>query len=245
MISRIRSSYWSCSRLADWIRGTASPGMATPEEWDHWRQTARARHPWRYWIARTGLQVLQDTVMFPLDVWENVRYYLLKRFVYQYNTFRALPRDIGPADYVDFGDRILPVVFGEFCRWVNRQPLEHFEWASTLVYDADWVALDDPRLGQPTPQAEDAREVLVLYWWWMTERPGRVPADAAMMEFYSEEWRRHPEQGMFSLRQSRSPEQEARWQELYAQETALEQQYFAEDTAMLTRLIAIRASLWT
>lgn len=242
---RLRPRYWSCSQLADTIRGVRSPRMATLEEWDRWRSNARAQRPVRYWLADTGLTTLQNVIMFPLDVWENVRDYLLKRFVYQYNTFRALPIDIGPADYADFGDRILPVVFGAFCRWVNAVGIEHFKWASTLTYDDEWLDRSDERWGRPTPQAEDAREVLVLYYWWQTERRQRVAADAAMLEFYADMWQRHPEQGMFSFRHQRSDEDEARWQELHAEETRLEQQYFEEDTAMLHRLIAIRSGLWT
>jgi hypothetical protein len=43
MKQRIR--YWSCSRLADWIRGTAKPHSETAGGWRDWKEDAKAPEP--------------------------------------------------------------------------------------------------------------------------------------------------------------------------------------------------------
>ena len=43
--------YWSCTPLADWIRGTKKLSAGTAEEWDDWTTTAQMKHNFRYWLA--------------------------------------------------------------------------------------------------------------------------------------------------------------------------------------------------
>jgi len=61
----MRSNYWSCSRFADWLRGTAKPNFETSPGWKQWKNLARASHPIRYWIAEEGLDKLQNFVCWP------------------------------------------------------------------------------------------------------------------------------------------------------------------------------------
>jgi hypothetical protein len=55
-----RANYWSCSKFANWLRGTAKPGAATSKGWREWKNEAQRSHPVRYWIAEEGLGYVQD-----------------------------------------------------------------------------------------------------------------------------------------------------------------------------------------
>ena len=57
-----RSRYWSCTKFADWLRGTPKPYAETMEGWDAWRQQAETAHPWRYWLADEGLDHIQNAI---------------------------------------------------------------------------------------------------------------------------------------------------------------------------------------
>jgi hypothetical protein len=63
----MRSRYWSCSKFADWLRGTAKPGAATGRGWNEWKQAAQDTHPIRYWIVEEGLDYLQNIWMWIPD----------------------------------------------------------------------------------------------------------------------------------------------------------------------------------
>ena len=52
-------NYWTCSKFADWLRGTAKPTAETSEGWRSWEKKARDTHPVRYWLADEGLDYLQ------------------------------------------------------------------------------------------------------------------------------------------------------------------------------------------
>ena len=69
------SSYWSCSKFADWIRGTPKPGAGTVEEWDDWRETAKVKAV-RYWLAEEGLWYAQHYIMWPIDKLYDIKYNL-------------------------------------------------------------------------------------------------------------------------------------------------------------------------
>ena len=63
----MRSNYWSCSKFADWIRGTKKLGAGTAEQWDEWTAAAQMKHNFRYWLAEEGLDYLQTFVHFIPD----------------------------------------------------------------------------------------------------------------------------------------------------------------------------------
>ena len=44
-----RSRYWSCTKFADWLRGTKKLYAGTGKEWDEWDKKAKAAHSFRYW----------------------------------------------------------------------------------------------------------------------------------------------------------------------------------------------------
>lgn len=121
----------------------------------------------------------------------------------------------------------------------------YLTWESQLVYTSDFITDDqDPRIGQPTTQAENAREILDLYDWWVNRRPQRDthPLRQALDQFNDNLHRKYPRFRDFYCQPG--PEQD-RWRDLVDQIHALEEQEHQEDQDCLIRLMRIRRSLWT
>jgi hypothetical protein len=137
----MRSNYWSCSRFADWLRGTAKPGAATGKEWGQWKQASQAAHPIRYWIVEEGLDYLQDFVNWPADRFHDVRYYINNRWVSHSHRLTAHPRDIKPGTWCDVGNRFLPCLFNELVDFVEiEQAWHHCLWSEEdrKKYQVPW-----------------------------------------------------------------------------------------------------------
>jgi len=113
------SNYWTCSSFADWLRGTPKPGAETSQGWRAWKKTAKAAHPFRYWLADDGLGYLQDFVTWPARKLNDVRYYINNRWVTRSHSLTAHPRDIRPGDWCDVGNRFLPCLFNELVNFVE------------------------------------------------------------------------------------------------------------------------------
>lgn len=56
----MRSRYFSCSKFADWLRGTPKLSCGTSEEWRDWEISAKQSRPIRYWLAEEGLDYIQE-----------------------------------------------------------------------------------------------------------------------------------------------------------------------------------------
>ena len=113
------TNYWTCSKFADWIRGTDKPVSATMEDWDEWNTSARKAHPVRYWVADDGLDYLQDFVTWPIRKIYDLKYYINNRWVSRTNALVAHPRDIAPGSWRDVGDRFLPCLFNSLVDFVE------------------------------------------------------------------------------------------------------------------------------
>jgi putative ATP-binding cassette transporter len=74
----MRSHYWTCSRLADWIRGTTKLKCGTSEEWHEWEDRAKAAYPVRWWLAEEGLDYIQKFVYYIPDKLNEVRYWSME-----------------------------------------------------------------------------------------------------------------------------------------------------------------------
>jgi hypothetical protein len=112
--------------------------------------------------------------------------------------------------------------------------IKHFEWAATL---------DDPSLlphERSEHQAIQAREILVLYKWWVYERPARA----------KEEYTKYNDQGLGSLGcfdddfDKEASDYKAH-RESMAARAKQEDDWEQEDENMLIRLIKVRKGLWT
>lgn len=122
-------NYWSCSRFADWLRGTTKLKAGTGQEWRLWRETARESHPIRYWIVEEGLDYLQNIWMLIPDRINDVRYYINNRWISRSHALTAHPRDIRPGDWSDVGNRFLPCLFNELVNFVEvEQAWHHVMW---------------------------------------------------------------------------------------------------------------------
>ena len=129
-------SYWSNSKLADWLRGTGKPSAETSRGWAEWRHVARQRHPVRYWIAEEGLDAVQNVVYFIPNKLHAIKYYINNRWVTRTHALTAHPRDIRPGTWSDVGYRILPCLFNELVDFVEVElAWWHIAWAEKEVRD--------------------------------------------------------------------------------------------------------------
>jgi len=115
----MRSNYWSCSKFADWLRGTPKPKAETSEGWDSWQRLASKTYPVRYWIAEEALDAIQNFIWWPVDKIYSVKYYVNNRWVTRTHTLTAHPRDIPRGEWRDVGNRFLPCLFNELVEFVE------------------------------------------------------------------------------------------------------------------------------
>lgn len=244
-----RVSYWSCSGLADWVRGEKKPAALGFDEWDGWRDEVKSNRPIRYFIAEEVLDFLQDVVYFPMDAYRSVRAYLDNRFVHKTH---CLKTDLEPGRFHELGDRFLHGLFNELKEFVEvdlgmmhsawrkgefkprrgRCPeagVAHLEWAMALKLDeGHGVRKKDKNYKKPTRQAVAAAEMMELYRWWES-RPSRPdPAEVSGFRDLVDE--------KVGSKKSRAA---------YRRMEAIENKYRKEDDRMIVRLVRIRDDLWT
>jgi hypothetical protein len=110
-------NYWSCSKLADWIRGTSKPDAMELGAWSDWEQYAQATHPVRYWLVEHALDTVQRIIYWPADQVNSVRYWLNNRFVAR--THALTSSSLKPGAYHELDTRILHCVFDELVNFVE------------------------------------------------------------------------------------------------------------------------------
>jgi len=113
------SNYWSCSKFADWVRGTKKLDAGTSEEWHDWTTTAQMKHNFRYWLAEEALGHLQDFVTWPIRKIYDAKYYINNRWVTHSHSLTAHAGDIKPGQWQDVGNRFLPCLFNELVEFVE------------------------------------------------------------------------------------------------------------------------------
>ena len=137
-------NYWTCSKFADWLRGTTKGGAKTAEGWDEWERRAKAAYPIRWWLAEEGLDYLQTFVMWPVDRLYDIKYYVNNRFVTRTHCLSAHPRDIKRGSWCDVGYRLLPCLFNELVDFVEIElAWAHIAWSDKeerLKYNAPFWA---------------------------------------------------------------------------------------------------------
>jgi len=276
----MRSNYWSCSKFADWLRGTPKLGCGTSEEWNDWYKTAGAAHPIRYWIAEEALDAIQNFVNYPMDKLNDVRYYINNRWVSKSHALTAHPRDIRPGRWSDVGNRFLPCLFNELVNFVEieqawhyvmwneeerkkfktpwwrsgwlrwrtwRSPeagMEYLKWASTLTNE-EFLDEGEKHLAEPTYQANSAKEIIELYTWWTTTYRNRPePMEASGWTAYCEA-ARLANGGRLNFGTDKTPELAEMSKIAMDKMHKMEEEYEAEDEAMMILLIKVRQSLWT
>lgn len=244
----MHSRYWSCSKLADRIRGTRKPFALGWDEWDHWNAEAKQAHPFRYWVADVALNWLQDAIFWPRTKYRAIDAYFHNRFI---DRSHLIETGLEPGYYHEFEDKILHGLFHELVEFVEievslqerawndgpRKPrrlaewgIKHLEWEMALVYGEDpGTPKDDENYGKPTHQAIAALETMRLYKWWKETRPNRPdPHDIFTDEDHDK---------MFS--------HDGTLDHKFKHLIDVEAQYDREDSDYLVRLILHRKCLWT
>ena len=277
----MRNHYWSCSKFADWVRGTKKLTAGTSEEWNDWTTAAQMKHNFRYWLAEEGLDILQKIVYFIPDKIYALKYYINNRFVTRTHSLTAHPRDIRPGNWCDVGNRFLPCLFNELVdfvevelawwhiawddearkqfeapwyargwfRWRTWRSAEcglaNLEWQRSLRWKEDEVGKDFKGLGELTPQAVKAQEILDLYTWWTTVYRNRPdPHDASGWSAYCE-LSRMANGGKLSFSGDKTPALRKASNLAHKELRKIEAAYEKEDEAMMIRLIKVRHGLWT
>jgi len=137
----MRSHYWTCSKFADWLRGTTKLKAGTSEEWHEWEDRAKAAYPIRWWLAEEGLDHVQKIVYYIPDRLNDIRYYINNRWVSHSHALTAHPRDIKPGSWSDVGNRFLPCLFNELVDFVEiEQAWHHCIWSdeAKTKFDVPW-----------------------------------------------------------------------------------------------------------
>jgi len=148
-------NYWTCSKFADWLRGTPKLKWGTGDEWKDWKTKARAAHPIRWWLAEEGLDHIQDVVMYIPEKIRSVRYYINNRFITRSNCLVAHPRDIAPGTWRDVGDRLLPCLFNSLVDFVEVETawmMVVWDEEASKKYKTSWLR----RQGWCTWRSRDA-----------------------------------------------------------------------------------------
>lgn len=136
--------YWTCSKFADWLRGTTKGGAKTSEGWDEWEKSAKAAYPVRWWLAEEGLDYLQKFVMFIPDKLHAIKYYINNRWITRTHSLTAHRRDIKPGSWCDVGNRFLPCLFNELVDFVEVElAWWHLAWSpeERPKYNMPWWAV--------------------------------------------------------------------------------------------------------
>jgi hypothetical protein len=115
--------------------------------------------------------------------------------------------------------------------------VKHLEWASTL---------DDPTLPpheQCIHQAVSAREILILYKWWIETRPARKEYVIRRYEKTSKLDKDMLDDFLFDPARRSAADYDEFTKDM-AKKERQEEKWDKEDTNMLVRLMKIRQSLW-
>ena len=277
----MRKNYWSCSKFADWVRGTPKRGALTSDGWHEWEVEAKSYNPVRYWIAEEALDAIQNFIWWPVDQLYAVKYYINNRFVSRTHSLTAHPRDIKPGEWRDVGNRFLPCLFNELVDFVEvelawwhlawspeerpkynmpwwavgwwrvrtwRCPqagLDNLEWQRQLRWKEEEVGADFKGLGELTPQAVKAQEILDLYTWWTTTYRNRPDPYEASGWSAACEASRQANGGKLSWSTPKDPVLKKAQDKAHTLLQKLEADYEKEDEAMMIRLIKVRHGLWT
>lgn len=265
-LSRYRSNYWSNSKLAHWIYehiGSPKPEAATAEEWDEWNDNIEVNHPTIHWIVDKMFDGVQNCLMFPMDVLNEIRTYLRMRYVIKSHLIQT---NLKPGEWHEVENQILHGCFSLLVDFVECQKANMQVWSQKQKDQPLWRRFPILRWGQyrskedgiaylkwemslnqdgiPDRQAKDAVDIYQLYLWWTETRPKRVdPYELAGWNKFEED---HPrDRSVFRLTSNITPEEQQELKSIFERVRVIEQQYQQEDDEMLIKLIQLRQSLWT
>ena len=269
----MRINYWSCSKFADRLRGTAKPTALDADGWKEWKQDAKQAHPIRYWIADEVLDHLQDTIMWPVDKLYSLKYYIVNRWIDQSHALVAHPKHIKPGQWMDLDYRMLYCLFDELVDFVEiEKAYSNFRWDAEKQKDMRWwqvgrwrtrtwrsaeagidhlkweISLTDEEWIEDKSQAKptaqaEAAREILELYTWWTETYPNRP-DPYDVSGWSDHCEDKRERGI-GFFETDPEEDKAETYKILDKNREIETQYNQEEEEMLIRLIKLRGSLWT
>ena len=109
------SNYWSCTKFADWVRGTPKILAGTEKEWRAWKNIAKKKMV-RYWLAEEGLDRLQNFINWPRNRLRDIRHYIDNRWIFKTH---ALTSNLKRGQWHEFDTRILYSTFDSLVDFVE------------------------------------------------------------------------------------------------------------------------------
>lgn len=135
--------YWSCTKFANWLRGTTKPHSATGKEWSEWRDRAKTTHKFRYWLAEECLDSIQNFIWWPVDKLYSIKYWLLNRF--RTKTHALTSSSLQRGQWHELDTRILHCLFDELVDFVEVElAWKHLVWSDKSLrkkYKMPWHAV--------------------------------------------------------------------------------------------------------
>jgi hypothetical protein len=144
----MRNDHWTCSKLADKIRGTKKLKSGTAKEWTNWKKAVKTAHPIRFWIADEGLTIAQNIVYWPYETLNNIRYYFRNRWITQSHALVAHNNHLKRGQWCDVGNRFLPCLFNSLVDFVEIELASMASWNSDKYKLPFWNRIEIIRLGQ-------------------------------------------------------------------------------------------------
>jgi hypothetical protein len=131
--------------------------------------------------------------------------------------------------------------------WRNPEcGIANLEWQRSLKFNEDeGFEKGDPHIGQPTPQAIKAQEILDLYTWWTTTYRNRPDPYEVSGWTAACEAQRIANGGKLSFSSPKDPVLKKAQNKAHKLLQKIEADYEKEDEAMMIRLIKVRHGLWT
>ena len=132
-----RHNYWSCSKFADWLRGTPKLHMGTSAEWSAWKKAAKTKKV-RYWLAEEGLDFLQAVACWPSDRVNDARHYINNRWI---SKTHALTSQLRRGQWHELDTRLLHALFDELINFVEIDQANLFiacSEAENKKYKTSW-----------------------------------------------------------------------------------------------------------
>jgi hypothetical protein len=123
--------------------------------------------------------------------------------------------------------------------------LANLEWQRSLRWQENEVGKDFKGLGELTPQAVKAQEILDLYTWWTTVYPNRPDPYEASGWTSACEAQRAANGGKLSFSEPKDPVLKKASDKAHKLLQKIEAAYEKEDESMMIRLIKVRHGLWT
>lgn len=109
------SNYWSCTKFADWVRGTPKILAGTEKEWRAWKNIAKKKRV-RYWLAEEGLDYLQKIINWPRNRLKDARHYIVNRWI---SKTHALTSTLKKGQWHEFETRLLYSTFDSLVDFVE------------------------------------------------------------------------------------------------------------------------------